>query len=60
MNAGKVGLANAKLELPESLNKRHGFDVPYSAAKFDDAYFGRQLRVVGRNVCDSFNPFLNC
>lgn len=38
MSTAKVFLFNSELELPESFDVRHSFDISNCATQFDDAY----------------------
>ena len=59
MDNTKAVMADTKLELTKSLNKRHSFNVTNGASKFNDANF-RFLSIFSDwNLGYIFNPVLN-
>lgn len=60
MNTAKAFMTNSKLELSESLNKRHSFNISNSSSKFNDTHFWFLSIISNRDFGNTFYPILNC
>jgi hypothetical protein len=59
VDEGKIGGADAELELAHGFNERFGFDVAHGASKLDDAYVWDFAGLVYGDFGDAFDPILD-
>lgn len=48
-----------ELELPQSLNKRHGLNISHCTSKFDNTDIRRAIPAINRHLGNPLNPVLD-